>query len=79
VYDFAALIIVGVVLIPFPVVPGWPLIIPGLLLVGFELGHLQGFARRLEARWPLLRRVTEPLHRYAERKQSAAPPPSPSE
>ncbi|MBI2877501.1 MAG: hypothetical protein HYY20_11515 [Candidatus Tectomicrobia bacterium] len=42
---------VGIVLIPLPVIPGWPLIFVGLALLGVESTWLKRLGQRIKEKW----------------------------
>ncbi len=46
------LILVGLVCVILPVIPGWPLIIPGLMLLGIDSKKLRHWVDRNLVRFP---------------------------
>ncbi|HEX3871690.1 MAG TPA: hypothetical protein VHV77_14705 [Pirellulales bacterium] len=44
----------GIIGLLLPILPGWLLIIPGALLLGFDVAVLVRYLKRSEDRWPRL-------------------------
>lgn len=42
---------VGIVFIPLPVIPGWPLILIGLALLGIESTWVKQLGQRIKEKW----------------------------
>jgi predicted ABC-type sugar transport system permease subunit len=63
------LVAAGVIGLLLPIVPGWALIIPGALLLGFDVAYLTGLLDRHEHRWPKLRPWFARLRNWLPRKQ----------
>jgi hypothetical protein len=52
---------VGVIGLLVPIMPGWALIIPGALLLGFDVAIIARYLRHTEKRWPRWRPWSEKL------------------
>lgn len=68
------LIAVGIVLGPLPIVPGWPLVLLGAMMLGFNHERMLAVVDWCEARFPWLRRLTGALRRGLTRRQPSKEP-----
>jgi uncharacterized membrane protein YbaN (DUF454 family) len=48
----SVLLFIGLVGLLLPVLPGWVFIIPGALLLGFDVAIIARYLRKAEDRWP---------------------------
>ena len=48
----SVLLFIGLVGLLLPVLPGWVFIIPGALLLGFDVAIIARYLKRAEDRWP---------------------------
>lgn len=67
--------IAGIIGWIIPVIPGWPLLIPGLMLLGFDLATFIRWLEHGENRFPRHRhrfqKLRELLHRVAKKESKS--------
>ncbi|HWA99604.1 MAG TPA: hypothetical protein VG713_13975 [Pirellulales bacterium] len=62
----------GVLGLLLPVIPGWALIIPGALLLGFDVAMIGVYLERHEHRWPRMRPWIVKLRGWLPKKRAAS-------
>ena len=72
-----SLVAVGIVCVVLPVIPGWPLIIPGLLLLGIDIVKARHWVHGKVVRYPRVHRTAAKFgYRPPTPTDSTQPPPA---